>query len=49
MRVVNPEGCEAQEAVSFQVKPPSSCGLTGIEPFLLLGLLGVRRLVSLVA
>jgi hypothetical protein len=49
VRVVNPEGCEAQEAVTFQVKPPSSCGLTGIEPFLLLGLLGVRRLTSLVA
>ena len=47
--VVNPEGCEAQELVTFQVKPPSSCGLTGIEPFLLLGLLGVRRLASLVA
>ncbi len=48
--VVNPEGCEAQELVTFQVKPPSGggCGLTGIEPFLLLGLMGVRRLARLV-
>jgi YVTN family beta-propeller protein len=45
----NPEGCQAQQVVTFQVKPPPSCGLTGIEPFLLLGLLGVRRLARLVA
>jgi DNA-binding beta-propeller fold protein YncE len=49
VRVVNPEGCESQEAISLTVSPPASCGLTGIEPFLLLGLLGVRRLYSLVA
>jgi DNA-binding beta-propeller fold protein YncE len=47
--VVNPEGCEAQQAITYQVTPPSSCGLTGIEPFLLLGLMGVRRLAGLVA
>jgi len=49
VRVVNPEGCESQETISVQVVTPGGCGLTGIEPFLLLGLLGVRRLYSLVA
>jgi DNA-binding beta-propeller fold protein YncE len=49
VRVVNPEGCESQEAISLQVTAGGGCGLTGIEPFLLLGLLGVRRLYSLVA
>ena len=43
--IVNPEGCESQEAVSVTVQAAASgCGLTGIEPFLLLGLLGMRRL-----
>jgi hypothetical protein len=41
--VRNPEGCESQETVARQVTASSSCGLTGIEPFLLLGLLGARR------
>jgi hypothetical protein len=49
VRVVNPEGCESQETISLQVTPAPTCGLTGIEPFLLLGLMGVRRLYSLVA
>jgi hypothetical protein len=50
VRVVNPEGCESQEANSLQVTAaPAGCGLTGIEPFLLLGLMGVRRLARLIA
>ena len=50
VRVVNPEGCESQEAISVAVIPPGGgCGLTGIEPFLLLGLMGMRRLYGLVA
>lgn len=48
VRVVNPEGCESQEIVNLQVKAASACGFTGIEPFLLLGLLGTRRLRALV-
>jgi hypothetical protein len=47
--VVNPEGCQSQELASVTVQPPGSCGLTGIEPFLLLGLLGTRRLRLLIA
>ena len=34
----------SQESVSVSVTAGVSCGLTGIEPFLLLGLLGMRRL-----
>jgi YVTN family beta-propeller protein len=50
IRVVNPEGCESQEIVSFTLQPTSGgCGLTGVEPFLLLGLLGARRLRTLFA
>lgn len=42
--VVNPEGCESQQPVTFLVNPPSSCGLIGIEGFALLGFAGwVRR------
>ncbi|RIL07529.1 MAG: hypothetical protein DCC71_02595 [Proteobacteria bacterium] len=41
--LVNPEGCESQQQVLVDVRPAQSCGLTGIEPFLLLGLLGMRR------
>jgi DNA-binding beta-propeller fold protein YncE len=51
--VSNPEGCESQELVSFTVtsRPTSSCGLLGIEPFAILGLVGwtrrqIRRLRS---
>jgi YVTN family beta-propeller protein len=47
--VVNPEGCESQEAVNLTVQNQSACGFTGIEPFLLLGLLGVRRMRLLFA
>jgi len=48
VRVVNPEGCESQEIVNLQVNPAAACGFTGIEPFVLLGLLGSRRLRMLV-
>jgi hypothetical protein len=41
--VSNPEGCQTQEAVTFQVKPASSCGLLGIEAFALLGVIGWTR------
>jgi hypothetical protein len=49
--VVNPEGCQSQQAVTFQVVPASSCGLTGFELFPVMGLLaaGRRRLRSLVS
>lgn len=43
--VLNPEGCESQEVVNLTVQAPAACGFTGIEPFLLLGLLGMRRLL----
>ena len=46
--VVNPEGCESQEVSNLTVQAPASCGFTGIEPFLLLGLLGTRRLRTLI-
>jgi DNA-binding beta-propeller fold protein YncE len=42
--VVNPEGCQSQEISNVTVQAPAACGFTGIEPFLLLGLLGTRRL-----
>jgi len=45
VEVVNPEGCQAQEELFFTVGPGSTCGLIGIEPFAVLGLLqGLRRL-----
>jgi hypothetical protein len=45
IEIVNPEGCRSQEVVTLKISPPSSCGLTGIEPFGLLGLVaGARRL-----
>jgi hypothetical protein len=41
---VNPEGCRSQEAVQVAVVAPStSCGLTGVEPFALLGALALAR------
>ncbi len=40
---VNPEGCQSQEAASVTILPPASCGLTGIEPFMLLGVLSAAR------
>ena len=48
VHVVNLEGCRSQEPVTITIQPPASgsCGLTGIEPFLLLGLLGGRRFAS---
>jgi hypothetical protein len=50
VRVVNPEGCESQEIVNLTLQPTGgSCGLTGIEPFLLLGLLGAWRTRALIA
>ena len=42
--IVNPEGCESQEAVSLQVvTSTTSCGLIGIEGFALLAGLGWTR------
>ncbi len=43
--VANPEGCETQQAVEFEVKtrPTASCGLLGIETFAILGLVGWTR------
>jgi DNA-binding beta-propeller fold protein YncE len=50
LTVVNPEGCQSQENVSFTVTAPASCGLIGIEPFALLaGLRVARRLRRRVA
>lgn len=43
--VVNPEGCQSQEAVSFTVTLPASCGLLGIEPFVVLAALHAARRV----
>jgi YVTN family beta-propeller protein len=43
VRIVNPEGCRSQESVSMAMAP-RSCGMLGIEPFLLFGLLGARRM-----
>lgn len=43
VRIVNPEGCRSQESVLVSMAP-KSCGLVGIEPFVLLGLLGARRM-----
>jgi hypothetical protein len=42
--VVNPEGCQSQEISNLTVQEPAACGLLGIEPLLLLGLLGRRRM-----
>ncbi|HEY8493875.1 MAG TPA: hypothetical protein VIN04_08275, partial [Myxococcota bacterium] len=41
--IVNPEGCESQEAVSLQVVAATSCGLIGIEGFPLLAALAWTR------
>src|SRR5690606_5619949 len=41
--VTNPEGCRTQAAVQFQVRPPKSCGLIGIEAFALVGFAGFLR------
>ena len=50
VRIVNPEGCESQEIANLQVlAQSSSCGLTGFEAFVLLGLLGLRRVKLLIA
>ena len=49
LRVVNLEGCRSQENVMLTIQPRARvCGLTGIEPFALLGLLGIRRAGRLV-
>jgi hypothetical protein len=45
---VNPEGCRSQQAVTLSVAPfvPTGCGLLGIEPLVLPGVLyalGKRR------
>ncbi len=43
--VVNPEGCQSQEAATVTLTKASSCGLLGIEPFAMLACIGaVRRL-----
>jgi hypothetical protein len=42
VRIVNPEGCASQENVIVIVEE-GGCGLLGIEPFLALGLLRLRR------
>jgi YVTN family beta-propeller protein len=45
LTMVNPEGCQSQESMTVTVAPASSCGLVGIEPFLMLAGIGaVRRL-----
>lgn len=44
VRIVNPEGCQSQESVSLTVAI-RACGLTGIEPFVLFGLLSARRML----
>jgi len=42
--VVNPEGCQSQENATVTVLPAAvGCGLTGVEPFALLGGLMVLR------
>jgi hypothetical protein len=43
VRIVNPEGCASQESVGVEVQTATACGLTGVEPLLLLGWLGRRR------
>jgi len=42
LRIVNAEGCRSQENVTLAVVA-NACGLVGVEPFVLLGLLGARR------
>jgi hypothetical protein len=44
VQIFNPEGCVSQQSVIVTVEAGPSCGLTGIEPFLLFGLLGMRRM-----
>ncbi len=41
--VLNPEGCQSQETVTYKLVPGSGCGLLGIETFALLGLVGWTR------
>lgn len=41
--IVNPEGCQSQEAVAFTVTAPSSCGLLGIEAFAMLAAVRLAR------
>jgi len=41
--VVNPEGCQSQENVTLTVTPLTSCGLIGIEPFVMLAALRTMR------
>jgi hypothetical protein len=42
--VTNPDGCQSQGLVLFEVAPaPRRCGLLGIEGFALLGALGWMR------
>jgi len=41
--VVNPEGCQSQEAAVVTITSPLGCGLTGAEPFMLLALRAAMR------
>ncbi len=41
--VINPEGCQSQEVVTYEIIPGSGCGLLGIEAFALLGVIGWTR------
>ncbi len=43
LTIVNPEGCQSQESVSFTVTPPASCGLLGIESLAVLAALRLER------
>jgi len=43
--VVNPEGCQSQETAAVTLTSPVGCGLTGMEPFVLLGGLAVVKRV----
>jgi hypothetical protein len=45
--VVNPEGCQSQENVTVTLTPTLGCGLTGVEPFVLLGGLALARRMRL--
>jgi hypothetical protein len=46
VRIVNPEGCSSQQDVTVNIEPGPACGLTGVEPCFLFGLLGLRRIVG---
>jgi len=41
--IANPEGCRSASVASFEIVPPVSCGLIGIEGFALLGFVGWTR------